>query len=194
MKARLHWSQGMLFIGAILLSVSLSCNLVSIGRLKRANQDPVPVSSEAAQQLVDNIENAAATAVAGGTVTIVITESQLTSLAVLEMQDSVETDIQNLQIHLQDGLVRISGQVKNGNLSMNASIDVKITADTQGQPHSEIVSARVGPFPVPESMLNDITSGLDQFLIDQINSSGDQVFIQQISIADGKMTITGNLK
>ena len=187
-------AQGRLLVIGLVLSTGLACNLVNLARFGKANPTPVPVSSEAVEQLVDNIEDAVATASAGGTVTLVMTEEQLSSLAAFEMQKSSNAEIQNLQIRLRDGLVKITGQVNESGLSLRAAIDVKITLDAQGKPHSEVVSAKVGPFSIPETMLNELTSELDHYLLDQINSYGKQLVVEQITIADGRLTMVGTLK
>ena len=123
-----------------------------------------------------------------------LTEQQLTSLAALEMQNAGNTDIQNLQIHLRDGLVKITGQVNQSGFSMPATIDVKINIDENGRPYSQVVSAKVGPFSIPEDMLDQLTSQLDSYLLDQISSNGKQLVVKQINIDDGKMTVVGTLQ
>lgn len=177
-----------------LLLATLSCNLVSLARFGRDELPPVPVSSQSADQLVSNLEDALATASSGGVVTLVLTEQQLTSLAALEMQQSGSNDIQDLQIYLRDGLVKITGQVNESGLSLRAAIDVKINIDEKGRPYSEVVSARVGPFPIPEDMLNQLTDQLDGYLLAQISQSGKQLVVKQITIDDGKMTVVGSLQ
>ncbi|OGO32164.1 MAG: hypothetical protein A2Z16_02255 [Chloroflexi bacterium RBG_16_54_18] len=183
-----------LVLMAGLLLATLSCNLVNLARFGSTEPSPIPVSSQSVDQLVTNIEDAMATASAGGTVTLVLTEEQLTSLAAMEMQNSGSTEIENLQIRLRDGLVKITGQVNESGLSLRAAIDVKINIDQNGKPYSQVVSAKVGPFPVPEDMLNQLTSQLDKYLLDQISTSGKQLDVEQISIEDGKMTVVGTLK
>ena len=183
-----------LVLMAGLLLATLSCNLVNLARFGSTEPSPIPVSSQSVDQLVTNIEDAMATASAGGTVTLVLTEEQLTSLAAMEMQNSGSTEIENLQIRLRDGLVKITGQVNESGLSLRAAIDVKINIDQNGKPYSQVVSAKVGPFPVPEDMLNQLTSQLDKYLLDQISTSGKQLDVEQISIEDGKMTVVGSLK
>lgn len=183
-------------IAGLFLVTSLACNFVNLGRFGREEPTAIVVSTQVAGQLVDNIGDAIATAKAGGTATLVMTEEQLTSLANTEMQKSSgsESDIKDLQIRLRDGLVRISGTVKQNGFSMRANIDVAIKIDAQGKIHSEIVSARVGPFSIPENMLDELTSMLDRYLVEQITSDGKQLVVEQITIEDGKMTIVGKLK
>jgi len=177
-----------------LLLATLSCNLVNLARFGSTETPQVPVSSQSVDQLVTNLEDARATAAAGGIVTIVLTEEQLTSLAALEMQNSGSTEIENIQIRLRDGLVKITGRVNESGLSLNAAIDVKINIDEQGKPYSQVVSAKVGPFPIPEDMLNQLTAQLDKYLLDQISTSGKQLVVEKISIDDGKMTVIGTLQ
>jgi len=194
MQQSLKKAQVWLVLMAGLLLATLACNLANLARFGSTEPSPVPVTSQSVDQLVNNIEDAMATASAGGTVTLVLTEEQLTSLAALEMQNSGSTEIENLQIRLRDGLVKITGQVNESGLSLRTAIDVKINIDEEGKPYSQVVSAKVGPFPIPEDMLNQLTAQLDKYLLDQISTSGKQLVVEQISIDDGKMTVVGKLQ
>lgn len=177
-----------------LVLATLSCNMANLARFGREEPPQVPVSTQAAGQLVTNLEDALATASSGGIVTLVLTEQQLTSLAALEMQKSGSNEIQDLQIHLRDGLVKITGRVNESGMTLNAAINLKINIDGQGKPYSEVVSARVGPFPIPEDMLDDLTAQLDSYLLDQISQDGKQLVVKQITIDGGNMTVVGTLQ
>lgn len=186
-----HKVQAWSILLVCLFLTTLSCNL---SRLSREEASPVIVSTQSVSELVSNIQDAIATASAGGIATVVLTEQQLTSLAATELQQSGDATIQNLQIRLQNGLVKITGNVTEGGFPLRATIDLKINIDDQGRPHSEIVTAKVGPFTLPADMLNQLTSQMDRYLLDQTSSNGKQLVVKQITIDDGKMTIVGTLQ
>ena len=93
------------FFLAAILAASLACNFPGVSPQATSPTAPVPVSSEAVQELEENLRSAAATAASGGVVNLVITEAQLTSLASLELQAIQDPKIENIQIRLRDGQI-----------------------------------------------------------------------------------------
>ncbi len=49
---------------------------------------------------------------------------------------------------------------------------MKINVDSQGKPHTQIISGTVGPFAIPDSMLEQITAQFDQMLASQLQADG----------------------
>ena len=74
------------FFLAALLAASLACNFPGLGDSAATPTAPVPVSSEAVQQLEEMLQSAAATAVSGGEGEVALTAAQLPSLGGLELQ------------------------------------------------------------------------------------------------------------
>ncbi len=194
MKGKIH-TKSVLFVVTILALSAFSCNLASVAaRPSTPTPPPVAVSTQAVNDLVNNVENAAATAVSGGSTTLTITESQLTSLAVLALQEQQQFQINNLQIRLHDGQIQISGQVVQGNLELPLSVALTVSVDSQGLPQSQIVSAKLGPLPLPQPILDQFTSQLDQAITSQFNAAGTNLVIDQIMISEGSMAITGHIR
>jgi hypothetical protein len=174
----------------LLLVASLACRLPGLSRAD-PTPAPVPVSSEAVEDLMAEIESAGATASAGGPIVLELTETQLTSLAALELQNQQEVGIQNLQIRLQNGQVMISGNVAQDSISLPIGVDLNIYVEA-GEPRTEIVSAKLGPLPVPQAYLDQITEQFNQALISQFSSYGQDIVFDSISIQNGIMTITAH--
>ena len=176
-----------------LVLASLSCNYAQLFQ-KSTPTPQVVISTAAATEFVENIEKAAATAISGGQVTLTITEQQLTSAAMLELQSQQEFPVQDFQIRLRDGQIQISGKVQQEGFSLPLSIILEVSADTGGNLHSNVVSAKLGPFPIPEDILNQMTEQLDQMIISQLAASGKKLVVEQITIAEGTMTVTGSIQ
>ncbi|MBN2550069.1 MAG: hypothetical protein JXB15_12975 [Anaerolineales bacterium] len=189
---RLHLSSFLLVIASLVLA-SLSCNYAKVFQRPTATS-PVVVSTAAATEFADNLEKAAATAVSGGTVTLTVTEQQLTSAAMLELQSQSDIPVQDFEIRLRNGQIQISGQVQQDGFSLPLNIILEVNADVAGNLHSQVVSAKIGPFPLPEDILNQLTEQLDQMITDQLAVNGMKLVIEQITIAEGSMTVTGSIQ
>jgi uncharacterized protein YpmS len=175
---------------------TISCNLVNSLR-KTPTPAPIIISTKAATALAENVGSAVATAISGGPIELTLTEQQLTSLAASEIQSQSQqagAQIQDLQIHLRDGQIQITGQVNQDGFSLPLSIILTISVDAQGLPHAAIVSANVGPFPLPDSMLSQMATQVDQMISEQLNNLSNNLSIDSITIANGTMTIIGHTR
>jgi uncharacterized protein YpmS len=171
----------------MLVFVSLSCNLP--GSRKAPKPTPIPVSTESVQELEDEIESAIATAQSGGPIELTFTEQQLTSLAATELQSQQDLGIQDVQVHLRNGQIQITGTVEQSGFDLPFNVALTVAVDAQGVPHTSIVDASVGPLPLPHSMQDQLTAQLDQVIASQY---ANNVIVESITIYDGYMTIRGH--
>jgi hypothetical protein len=178
---------------AALIAASLACNMPGFRQSPDAQLDPIPVTTQAAGQLEDDIEGAAEDLLNGRPFTLTIHEAQLTSAANLELRALQEAQVQNLQIYLRDGQVKMFGDVIRDGLTLPFSISVRVYA-LNGNVAYEILDAKVGPIPLPQSILDELEAQLDQFILAQLGSGTAGVVIQQVSIANGVMTISGHAR
>jgi hypothetical protein len=176
---------------ALVISI-IACNLP--GRQTPTATEPIPVSSQAVEDLATQIAGAAATAVSGGPIVLEMTEQQLTSAAALELQSQGETRVQDIEVRLREGQIIITGRANQDGFSLPFSATLRLTANAQGLPQTEIVEAKIGPLPLPESMTEELTSRFNQMVLAEISSNGSNVFIDSITIADGKITIVAHTR
>jgi uncharacterized protein YpmS len=173
-----------------LLLTSLSCNFTKVMfQSISPTETPVTISTESAGTLATEVSSVISNAQTGESIVLEVTEEQLTSAATTELQASGENRIHNLQIHLRDGKMIITGDVSQGGLTLPLSVSLIFTIDTQGRPHSQVVEGSVGPFSLPDSYLTEITSQLDQALINQLNTDANSLVVDSITIADGRMMV-----
>jgi len=186
----------LLLVSAILALVIsiLACNLP--GRQNQATPESIPVSSQAVEDLATQIAGAAATAVSGGPIVLEMTEQQLTSAAALELQSQGETRVQDVEVRLREGQIIITGRANQDGFSLPFSATLRLTANAQGLPQTEIVKATIGPLPLPESMTSELTSRFNQMVLAEISSigNGSSVLIDSITITDGKITIVAHTR
>ena len=182
-----------LFTIFLLLIASLSCNLVNLSTGEEEDVFKyIPASTEEVENLEEGVQSAIATAQNGGPIQLVITEAQLTSLAVMQLQAPEGSRIDDIQVHLRDGQIRISGIVEQNGMDLPMSISLEVFVGPTGQLHSEVITATIGPFPLPESVLNQITAQLDQALSTQFIA--DDLVVDSVTIADGTMIILGHVR
>ncbi|HEX7976447.1 MAG TPA: hypothetical protein VF498_18695 [Anaerolineales bacterium] len=176
---------------AALLAAPLACKLP--GRVSQTpNATPIPVTTQAAQQLKQNLEAAATAIQTDQPVTIVMDEAQLTSIVALELQNQTNPRVTEPQVQLRDGQVTLTGNVQQAGFSLPLKIVLVLSVDAQGKPTYKIMSANLGPLPVPQPIIDQFSAQFDQIMAKQLNSGTNNLAVDQINVADGKMTITGH--
>jgi hypothetical protein len=187
-------------IGPILLALaalwaaSLACTLPGRSAKPPAGYAPIPVTTQAAGELRQNLEVAASEIATSGSTTVVIDEAQLTSILAIELQSQNQLNIQDPQVYLRDGQVQLFGNLQEGKVTAPLKVFLTISADRQGQPQFQVVEAMAGPLPVPKDLLDQFTTQFDQVLGRRINPDDNLLYIDRITIADGKMTITAHTR
>ncbi len=172
------------------LAALLACNLP--GRSATPAPTPIPITTQAVEELATQVVQAASTAQSGGPITLEVTEAQLTSAAALEMQNQTQEQIKDIQVRLRDGRMVLSGVTTQSGIDLPVTIAVVITVDAQGVPHSQVVEASAGPVPLPQSVVNEISARFDQLFMQQLGATSQAVAVDRITIADGKMTVVAH--
>ncbi len=148
-----------------------------------------PITTEENVPLETQIGAAIETAQNGGRIFLELTEAQLTSAAAEELSKQGDSGVQNLSIGLDDGIMKITGDVEQNGIELPLTILLHINVDPQGQPHAEIVSGKVGFFPLPENLMAQIQTEFDQILQAQLAASSGNLFVESVGIDNGKLTI-----
>ena len=185
LKQRNRW----LVVAIITLAASsIGCNFLS-HRIVTPTAEPVPVTTEAAENLQESIESGLEEFQSTGEITFEITESQLTSLIAVKLREQPDAPIKDPQILLRDGQIKFSAAVNQGNFSFPLAVVITLGVDAQGMPTYEIVSASVGPLPLPDNLKEQLSSQIDQVLSTQLVADNTPVYLDSITIADGILTI-----
>lgn len=186
------------FISLIL--ASLACTFYT-GGPDYSDLTPIPVSTEAAQSLQDGIKKSIEDGLVTGVVTITITEPQITSYLALRLQSDPSLQQENStplitdpQVYLRDGQMKIYGKTQQGVLSANIGIIVNVGIDAEGKPKIEIASADFGPFPAPEGINETITAIIEEAYTGSFGPVATGIRVETITIADGIMTIIGQIR
>ena len=184
---------------SILIITALACTIF-VGGPDYSNLAPIPVSTEAAGSLKDEMQKAFEAGAQTGIVTLNITEPQITSLLASRllsdpnMQADKKPFITDPQVYLRDGQMQIYGKSQQGMFTANIGIIINMGVNEFGKPKIEIVSADFGPFPAPAGINGALTTMIDEAYTGAIGPAATGLRIETITIADGIMTITGRIK
>lgn len=169
------------------LACRMSSNLVQ-------DFEPIPIRTEDAVDLSEKLKQAVQDAEQQGSFTIDISEQQLTSYVALNLAETSEVSITNLQIHLQDGQIWIRGDVHQDNLQLPLTVAVSLSVDTENNLGIEFKQAQIGPFPVPRRLLDTIAQEVEKAFFEQVAGVGEEYIIEEISIGEGSILIRGTKK
>ncbi len=155
---------------------------------------PIPVSTEAVQSLQDSIQQAVADGAQSGTVTLKITESQLTSYLAFKLAAQDKPLITEPQVLLRDGQMTVFGKAQSGILTANVSITMQVNVDANGQPTINITQQDFGPLPAPQGLNDAVSALMEEAFTGSLGPVATGFRLETISIADGVMTVTGRIK
>jgi hypothetical protein len=117
-----------------------------------------------------------------------------TSLVAAKLSSDPNAAISDPQVYLRNGQMEIHGKIKQGYFTANVEIVIAVGVDSEGQPTIDIVSADFGPLPVPEGLREAITAGVKEAYTGSLGPVATGFRLESVTIADGVMTITGQIK
>ena len=183
----------------LLVLTALACN-INVGGPDYSSLPPVPISTEYAQSIQDEVQRAFEEGAQTGEITLNLTEQQITSYLASRLQSdpNLQQDNQPLisepQVYLRDGQMQIYGKSQRGMFNANIGIIVSIGVDAEGQPDIEIVSADFGPLPAPEGLKDTIEAMVREAYTGSLGPVATGLRIETITIANGIMTVTGRIR
>jgi hypothetical protein len=172
----------------ILVTAGMACNIGLGGPTPPAS--PIPVSTEAAGQLEDIITQAVGSS-QNGEVTVTVTEEQLTSYLALRTAADPDAPLKDIQVFIRDGQVILFGNAQIGSMTAPAEIRLDVATSADGGLDVNVAEADFGPIPAPQSMLDTLSTALDEAMSGQFAPSATGVRISSIVLGEGEMTITG---
>ena len=174
------------------LAITLACTIFVGG--PDYPEPPIPISADAVLSLQEQIKAAVEAGAASGEVVLLINEVQLTSYLAYKNLDDPSPMFTDPQVYLRDGQMRIYGKTQQGNFTANIGIVLAVGLDAEGNPELQLASADFGPFPLPEGLNKAITAVIEEAYTGALGPVATGFRIQSISIADGVMTIVGNIR
>lgn len=170
-----------------LVLAGLACALPGGPKLPAS---PIPVSTEAAGEMQTTVQTAVAAAAQSGILELTFTEEQITSYVAIKLAEQTETPFTDPQIFLRDGKIQVFGKAHAGQLTANASIIMSASVDADGHLSLSVDQADFGPVPVPDNILQDLSTQLETALTEQ---AGSNFVLTDVIIAEGTMQLTGTV-
>ena len=176
-----------LTLGLAIMACGPSLNLK--GGLPTPPASPPPISSTAAAQL----ENDWGTAAASGsqTVTVTMTEQELTSYAALRFETDPTSPITNTTIYLRTGKILLYGQLNSNGSTIPAVVILSAAPTPSGTVSVTIDTLDVGPIPVPSSLTDSLSQQINDAIAQNAGTDSGNFKVTDIHIDDGQMTVTG---
>ena len=182
-----------LFSMLILILSSMACSIF-IGGPDYPTQ-VVPVSTGEVQNMQTQVATALIAGAESGSVTLSVTESQITSMIAAKMEGKENPPFTDPQVLLRDNQLQLYGKIKRGSLTANMLIIATVSVDQETDaPKVEIVSADFGPFPAPEGLNAAVNAVVAEAFTGSFGPVALGFRLESITIADGVMTMTGRIK
>lgn len=182
-----------------LLLTSLACTMF-VGGPDYSTLPAIPTSTDALQSMQDEVTRAFTEGAQTGTITLNFTEQQITSYVAAKLQNDPRLQqngqplITDTQVYLRDGQMQIYGKTKRGMFAANIGIIVSVGVDENGQPKIDVVSADFGPLPAPKGITETISAMIREAYTGSLGPVATGLRIENISIANGIMTISGRIR
>lgn len=120
-----------------------------------------------------------------------ITEQQITSWLALEMKNSPDLPLSDIQVYLRDGKIQVWGMVNGKENSTSALIVGTIKINNNKQPYFELESLQIGQQIIPGLLLSQVESWLNQLLLEGINSQIPGLELMNVNVTKGLITVSG---
>ena len=181
-----------LFGFLMLTLASLACSIFIGGPAYPISQvsDPTPTALD----LQTDIQQAVADGAQTGTISLKISESQLTSYLANKLDSETDPLISDPQVILRDGQMIVFGKVQRGIFSANVSITAQAGVDQNGQPKIEIIQTDLGPLPAPKGLNEAVSSFVSEAYTGSLGPIATGFRLDSITIDNGIMTVTGRIK
>ena len=183
-----------LLLIAIPVLISIACNIPFIQMPVSEETEVITISTQIIEENIEEIEETVEQLDESKPFHLVFTEAHLTSIINAELQSYKEYKIDNVKVLLRDGKVKISGNAEQNNLVLPVTIEVTFNVDENGIPDYEIVTANVGPFQLPDFIIEQLDIAIDNALNSNLIPVADEVFIENLFIDEGQATISGYTK
>jgi hypothetical protein len=175
-----------------LLLASIACQ-IDVGGPDRPGQI-IPADETLATEVAEGWSRAISEAASSGQVMVLFTETQITGFVMQRLQADPSPLLAQPQIYLRDGQIQVYGVLERSIFKGAALVRVEPSIDAEGQLTFRLVEAKVGPIPAPELLMESISTVLTEALTGSIGSLATGIRITSIAIADGEMSIVGEIR
>jgi hypothetical protein len=127
----------------------------------------------------------------GALSSVTLNEQQITSWLAMQMKNSPDLPLSDVQVYLRDDKIQIWGMVKGSTNSTSALIVGKLSFDSNGLPGVNVESIQIGQQTIPDILLSQADAWLNQLISEAINKQVPGLEVMNISINNGLITMSG---
>jgi len=175
-------------VSLVMALILISCQISAGGPTPPR---PVSASTQTVTELNEMLNHVLNNPDPSGSITITLTENQLTSLLEQQLSQQAKPLLQSPQILLQNNQVEIFGVVQTNLIKANARLALQVSADQNGKLTAALTSVNLGSLPVPQSFVENISALINAAMQESISPLTSGIRIEGVNIADGLLTITG---
>jgi hypothetical protein len=169
----------------VFFMINLACNFPT-----QDTTTPEQVASPLPPQLEGEGESFFEQDLSTGTVTIVLTEHDVTNILAAQMQGQDNPPLRNPTVLLRDGQVEVSGQSQTGPFLSDVRLVMVIIINQDGFPEFQVVSADIGPVAAPAQVRDQIAAVANDNLRRSLAPEMQGYRAEKVDIDGGRMTIT----
>ncbi len=118
----------------------------------------------------------------------------MTAFLAERIADREQPLIRNPQVYLRGGQIQVFGIAERGIFKANVLITVSPEITSEGDITFQLAEASLGPVPAPSALKSTISAVLTEAFTGSIGSLATGIRISSLAIADGQMTIAGELR
>lgn len=156
---------------------------------------PIPtLDPDLSDRFEEEWQKSVVEALTSGNFSVTITEGQFSDFINRKNAENPNATLSNIQVFLRDGQVQLYATTESDPNSTSVQITATVAVTEAGKLQFTVVSAQLGSFPIPDSILNSISESINNALNGQDTPGTENIHITSIVIAEGYMTITGTLK
>ncbi len=120
-----------------------------------------------------------------------LTEIQVTSWLAMELKKNPDLPLSDVQVYLRNDKIQIWGMVMGSANSTSALIVANLGIDSNKQLTLGIESVQIGTQTIPEALLSQMETWLNQILVEKANEQAPGLEIMNIKISSGLLTVSG---
>lgn len=187
-EVKANYPQYALFMDTLIDFATNSADSESENAPQRPGEEIVPSDTEGTEAKT-SFENALPKP--GSLSSATLTELQLTSWLAMEMKTQPDFPLSDVQVYLRENKIEIWGTVTGSKSSTSALIVGNIAVDANKKPTIGIESIQIGEQMLPEMLVSQMESWLNQMLADEIDKQAPGLKVMSIKVTNGLMTISG---
>ncbi len=181
-------------LGALcaLVVATLACSIFVGG--PTYPEGPAPAATESNLSLQDQVKQAMTDAATTGTVTLQLSEGQLTAYLQSKLAGQTDPVLSDPRVYLRDGQMKVYGKATSGIFTANVSVTIQASVDSNGQPQIDVTQTDFGPMAAPEGLNQAVTGFVQEAFTGWLGPAATGFRLERIDIGNGVMNVTGRIK